>query len=381
LRKALLISIILALTLVHVSPTWGWDWNIFGNLLGGKPDEQEVVSALSLRYVPTVHSIDPVVLDKLYAPNFKNLKFELIKFGSWDDLLDALRSGTIQGASLPAALDLLAAEGGVPLQIVAKSHRHGNALIAANDVKSIGDLLGQKVAVPELASTHTILLYRALGNKTNLGGIRLAEIDPQEMAAALSRGDIRAYVADQYIGAENVLAGKAKWLRRSQDVWRNETCCVLALNRDFIAKNPQAVQELVDGQYDVVLIDSHMNSNGISLSTGTEWLPASQLNYQPSKNSLVILSGCESFAGYPTQKSDLAVALNSAYLSGGFTEISNTGWDHDYLSYFFDSLSAGYPASYANAYANNLATGKWGSGQYLIPLVFYPTNWQHDFKL
>jgi NitT/TauT family transport system substrate-binding protein len=246
LRKALLISIILALTLVQVSPTRGWDWNIFGNLLGGKHEEPEKVPALSLGYVPTVHSIDPVVLHKLYAPNFKNLKFELIKFGSWDDLLDALRSGTIQGASLPAALDLLAAEEGVPLQIVAKSHRHGNALIAANDVKSIGDLMGQKVAVPELASTHTILLYRALGNDTNLGGIMLVEMDSPGMAAALSRGDIRAYVADQYIGAENVLAGKAKWLRRSQDVWKNETCCVLALDQDFIAKYPQAVQELID---------------------------------------------------------------------------------------------------------------------------------------
>ena len=73
------------------------------------------------------------------------------------------------------------------------------------------------------------------------------EMDPQEMAAALSRGDIKGYVADQYIGAENVLAGKAKWLRRSQDVWKNETCCVLTLNKDFIAKYPKAVQELTDG--------------------------------------------------------------------------------------------------------------------------------------
>ena len=247
MRKELLISIILALTLAQVSPAWGWDWNLFGNLLGGNPEEPEKAPALSLGYVPTVHSIDPVVLDKLYAPNFKNLEFKLVKFSSWNDLLDALRSGAIQGASLPAALDLLAVEAGVPLQIVAKSHRHGNALIAANDVKSIDDLLGQKVAVPELASTHTILLYRALGNDTNLGGIVLVEMDPQEMAAALSRGEIRAYVADQYMGAENVLAGNAKWLRRSQDVWKNETCCVLALDRDFIAKYPQAVQELIDG--------------------------------------------------------------------------------------------------------------------------------------
>jgi hypothetical protein len=135
------------------------------------------------------------------------------------------------------------------------------------------------------------------------------------------------------------------------------------------------------GQYDVVLVDSHMNSEGISLSTGNEWLPASQLNYQPSTNSLVILSGCESFAGYPTQKSDLAAALDKAYLSGGFKGSIDTVWDHDYLSYFFDALSVGYPASYANTYANTLATDKYGSGQYFLPLVFYPTNWQHDFKL
>jgi NitT/TauT family transport system substrate-binding protein len=249
LRRVLLLSIILALTAAQTMPALGWDWNIFGNLFGSKPEEveQETVPALWLGYVPTAHSIDPVVLDKLYAPNFENMKFKLIKFGSWDDLLQALRSSTIQGASLPAALDLQAAEEGVPLQIVAKSHRHGNALIVANSVKSIGDLKGQKVAVPEVASTHTVLLYRAIGNDTNLSGIQLVAMDPQKMAAALSRGDIRGYVADQYIGAENVLAGKAKWLRRSQDVWKNETCCVLVLNRDFIAKYPKVVQELTDG--------------------------------------------------------------------------------------------------------------------------------------
>ena len=274
MRKALLISIILALILVQVSPTWGWDLDILGNLLGGKPEEPEKAPALSLGYVPTVHSIDPVVLDKLYAPNFKNLEFKLIKFSSWNDLLDALRSGAIQGASLPVALDLWAAEEGLPLQIVAKSHRHGNALIVANDVNSIGDLLGQKVAVPKLASTHTILLYRALGNDTNFGGIRLVEMDPQEMAAALSRGEIRAYVVDQYIGAEDVLAGKAKWLRRSQDVWKNETCCVLALNKDFIANYPQAVQELVDGYVGSGLfIDKNHN---MTASTVGDQIPIDQ---------------------------------------------------------------------------------------------------------
>jgi NitT/TauT family transport system substrate-binding protein len=246
-RRTLLLLLILAFASAQVYPVLGWDWNLLGNLFGSKPAEPETTPAFWLGYVATVHSIDPVVLDKLYAPNFEYQKFKLIKFGSWKDLIEALRSRTIQGASLPAALDLKAAEEGVPIQIVTKSHRHGNALIVANDVQSIDDLKGQKVAVPELASTHTILLYRALGNDTNLGGIKLVEMAPEDMAAALSRGDIRGYVADQYIGAENVLTGKAKLLLRSQDVWKNETCCVLTLNKDFIAKYPKAVQELTDG--------------------------------------------------------------------------------------------------------------------------------------
>jgi len=67
------------------------------------------------------------------------------------------------------------------------------------------------------------------------------------MAAALSRGEIKGYVADQYIGAGSVLAGQAKWLRRSQDIWKSETCCVLTLNRNFVLRYPKAVQELTDG--------------------------------------------------------------------------------------------------------------------------------------
>ena len=134
------------------------------------------------------------------------------------------------------------------------------------------------------------------------------------------------------------------------------------------------------GQYNVVLVDGHMNSNDIGLSTGTGFLPASQLNYQTSKNSLVVLAGCDSFNSYP-QKSALASAVSNAGISGGYANSVNTDWNNDYLTYFFDALRNGNTASSANSNANTLATAKWGSGQYNIPLVFYPTNWQKDFKL
>lgn len=245
MRKTLLLLFILALASAQIPTALGWDWNVFGNLFG-KADESPEIPVFRLGYVPTVHSVDPIVVDRLYAPNYKNLKFELIKFGSWVELIGALRSGSVQGASIPAALDLDAVEKGAPIKIVSKSHRHGNALITTNSVSSLEALKGQRVAVPERLSTHTILLYRALGNDTNLGGIRLVEMAPEEMSAALARGDIKGYVADQYIGAEDVLAGRGKMLLRSQDVWKNETCCILTIRKDFIDKYPKAVQELTD---------------------------------------------------------------------------------------------------------------------------------------
>ena len=130
------------------------------------------------------------------------------------------------------------------------------------------------------------------------------------------------------------------------------------------------------GQYNVVLVDSHMNSGVIGLSTinpnvNSNYIPASQLNYKTSKNSLVILAGCDSFDGYSKTKSALATAVSGAYLSGGYANTVSTNWNNDYLGYFFDALKAGQTASQSNTYANNLAIKKYGSGQYNLPLVFY----------
>ena len=125
------------------------------------------------------------------------------------------------------------------------------------------------------------------------------------------------------------------------------------------------------GQYNVVLVNSHMNSDVIGLSTGSGYLPASQLNYHASKNSLVILAGCDSFDGYPLKKSALATAVSGAYVSGGYANTVSANWDHDYVSYFFEALKAGQTASQASTYANNAAKQKYGNNQYNLPLVFY----------
>jgi hypothetical protein len=124
------------------------------------------------------------------------------------------------------------------------------------------------------------------------------------------------------------------------------------------------------GDYDVALVNSHMNSEYIGLSTGSGYISADQLNYvkNPSKDTLVILSGCESFAGIATS-SGLYDAVSDATLSGGFKSTVGTLWSSDYISYFIDALSQGKTAQDANIYAESAASSKYASSVYNVPLT------------
>jgi hypothetical protein len=131
------------------------------------------------------------------------------------------------------------------------------------------------------------------------------------------------------------------------------------------------------GQYNVVLINSHMNSNSIGLSTTGGQIPS----YTTSKNSLVVLAGCDSFDGYPTQ-SALAKWVSGAYISGGYEGSVGTLWNNDYLSNFFDYLSNGYKPSDAvtEAWSQTKGNIKYSGNDntYYLPLTLYPTEDLHD---
>lgn len=124
------------------------------------------------------------------------------------------------------------------------------------------------------------------------------------------------------------------------------------------------------GGYDVALVNSHMNSEFIGLSTGSGYISADQLNYakNPLKGTLVILSGCESFAGIDSN-SGLSAAVSGATLSGGFESTVGTLWSSDYISYFIDALSQGKTAQDANEYAESTASSEYAPSVYNVPLT------------
>ncbi|APC09212.1 putative aliphatic sulfonates-binding protein precursor [Moorella thermoacetica] len=206
---------------------------------------------IKIGYLPITHSLPLVVADARHKSDFNNFRLELVKFGSWPDLTEALNSGQIQGAITMLELALASKAKGIPVEVVLLSHKNGDVLVAAPSIKDVKDLKGKRVAIPHRLSGHNILLYKALQQAgLAYSDVQEVEMAPPEMAAALARGEVAAYVVAEPFGAQAVVAGTGRVLKRAQDIIPGWECCGLVINQQLVRENPAAVQELVGSLVD-----------------------------------------------------------------------------------------------------------------------------------
>ncbi|UNK20640.1 ABC transporter substrate-binding protein [Paenibacillus sp. N3/727] len=209
---------------------------------GSAQGEQRTIK---IGYLPITHAV-PLYIEK-EQEKYNNFNLELVKFGSWPELVDALNTGNIDGASMLVTLAMKAKEQGIDLKAVALGHRDGNVLVAAKDINSVADLKGKNFAIPHKFSTHNILLYQMLKqNGLKYSDVNPVEIPPAEMPAALAEGRIAGYVVAEPFGAASVAIDKGKVLFQDNEIWKNSIDCALVLRGEFIDKENKIAQELVD---------------------------------------------------------------------------------------------------------------------------------------
>ncbi len=200
---------------------------------------------VKIGYLPITHAV-PLYIEK-EMEEYEDFNLELVKFGSWPELMDALNTGRIDGASVLVTLAMKAKEQGIDLSAIALGHRDGNVVVTANGVNSVEDLKGKVFAIPHKFSTHNILLYQMLKqNGMKYDDLKTIEMPPAEMPAALSEGRIAGYVVAEPFGAISVSIDKGKVLYQDQDIWKNSIDCTLVLRNDFIDKNNKIAQEFVN---------------------------------------------------------------------------------------------------------------------------------------
>ncbi len=176
--------------------------------------------------------------------------FEPVKFSGWPELKEAFLSGHTRATFILAPMAIALREQGVPIKIVYLGHRDGTALMVQkdSDIRSISDLRGKTVAVPNRYSNQRLLIFRALNNAgMSIDDINLIEMPPPDMPAALYSKSVDAVTSGEPFMGQCELDGYGRVLYLTKDIWPNFISCVLAVHEDEIRDNPARIQKLVDG--------------------------------------------------------------------------------------------------------------------------------------
>ena len=245
---------------------------------------------ITLGYLPITHALavfeTKELLDK---KSDSDIEVTLQKFSSWTDLMDALNSGKIDGASVLVELAMGAVSNGIDLKAAALGHKDGNVVIVSDDISDVRDLKGKTFAIPSNQSSHNILLndMLALGD-LSIDDINVVQLAPSEMPSSLASGSIDGYCVAEPFGAQAVVQGYGHVLYDSTDLWQDSICCALVFNGGFLDKNKEAADEflstykeagsLLDEGIAKEVAEKYLGQDEKTLDVSLEWIHYDDLN-------------------------------------------------------------------------------------------------------
>lgn len=209
------------------------------------PDKSEK-KVVKIAYLPITHALPVFVEKELQDKTGNNFEIELVKYGSWPELMDALNTGHVDGASVLIELAMKAREQGIGIKAVALGHKDGNVVVVADKINTVKDLKGKTFAIPHRQSSHNILLNQMLKNSgMSISDVKVVELAPPEMPAALASGQIDGYSVAEPFGAKSVAINSGKVLFKSNELWKDSICCSLVFTDNFINSNKEIAQKVV----------------------------------------------------------------------------------------------------------------------------------------
>jgi NitT/TauT family transport system substrate-binding protein len=197
-------------------------------------------------YMPVVTNLAAPLLDHV-SKTQGAYRFQAIKFASFAEMAESLRNGHIDAAFMIAPLAIVLRQQGEDVHVIYIGNRHESTLVARKElaVKDIGNLAGRTLAVPMRYSGHNLGILRAMEELGTPNSIHIVEMNPPDMASALSSGALDAYFVGEPFAAQTILSGDAQVVNYVEDIWPQFICNLVIVRQDFIDKRPTAVQQLV----------------------------------------------------------------------------------------------------------------------------------------
>lgn len=200
-------------------------------------------TTITIAYLPITHAVPLFKAKEVLEAQHPEVKVELVRYGGWAELMDALDTGRVDGASVLVEMAMQARTQGIDLKLALLGHRDGNVVVASNGIEAASELRGKTIAIPNRQSSHNILVQQLL-ERVGLSAddVTLVEMAPAEMPAGLQSGQIDAYCVAEPFGAKAVEAGVGHVLAASDELWSDSICCGIVLNEGAVAGKSDAVR-------------------------------------------------------------------------------------------------------------------------------------------
>ena len=158
-------------------------------------------------------------------------------------LASALARGDIQVAYICLSPAILAYSRGVPIKIVAGTHKYGYGLVVSPCITNVSDLEGKTIGCVREGAPADLLLNRLIA-EYNLKDVKIRRMNPLKQVVALETGRIDA----AFLPEHHATVAESKGFRmliKSQDLWRDMQGSVIVVKTDLIENDPETVRKLV----------------------------------------------------------------------------------------------------------------------------------------
>jgi NitT/TauT family transport system substrate-binding protein len=192
-----------------------------------------------------IHSITPYFYDKFTPAGYK---IEVIPFESPTDGKNAVLTGSVDFGTFGFAAAMLGAAAGEPLVIFAAQCNRGMAVVAGakSDIKTIKDLKGRKVAIWPGSTQEVVILERLKAEGMTIKDIQHVRLPFSDMAPALARGDVDAYVGAEPGPGISLANGVGKIVEYPYSTSIGTLNMVWGVKADTIEKDPALMKVMMD---------------------------------------------------------------------------------------------------------------------------------------
>ncbi|MCI5132711.1 MAG: hypothetical protein D3904_14640, partial [Candidatus Electrothrix sp. EH2] len=180
---------------------------------------------VKMGYMPVITNMAAPLLDYVSKKD-SDIRFKALKFSSFAEMGEALRNDEIQVAFIIAPLSIVLRQQGVDVKVVYIGNRHESTLVTSKDlhIRNIQELAGKTVAVPMRFSGHNLSLLRLAEEYNMEGEIKIVELNPPDMASALTAGSLDAYYVGEPFAVQTLKNGKSDLLFNVEEVWPSFIC-------------------------------------------------------------------------------------------------------------------------------------------------------------